>query len=198
MNKEQLETLGLNEEQIKEVFRLNGIAVNNAKAELDTKIVEVETLQGQLKIANKEIEDFKDLDVEGIKKASQEYKKKYETAQLQAQEDLEKVKFDHEIESAIRDSKARNITAVKALLDINELKDSKNRTEDIKNALMKTKEENDFLFSDAAPTGTGGSLGNTGNKNNPSITKEDFDNMNYTDKVELYNKNIDLYKDLSK
>lgn len=197
MNKEQLVELGLDEDQIKEVFRLNGIAVNNAKGDLDTKETELASLRTQLEEANTQIDGFKDLDVEGIKAATEEYKTKFEEAKIKAEQDIEALKFEHELEGAIRDSKAKNVKAVKALLDIDNLKGSNNRVDDIKAALEATKADNDYLFKDEAPQGTGGSLGNTG-KNGASITKEDFENMEYTDKVALYNKNIELYKELSK
>ena len=68
MTKEELKALGLNDKQISEVFKLNGVAVNNAKGdlatketELETKDTEIKTLQRQLETANKEIESFKKL-----------------------------------------------------------------------------------------------------------------------------------------
>lgn len=198
MKKEQLTEIGLTEEQITEVFRLNGLAINAVKAELDTKEAEVETLQGQLETANKEIEGFKGLDVEGIKAKADEYKTKYEQAELEAKEKLEKIEFNHELENAIRDSKARNITAVKALLDIENLKNSNNRLEDINKAIESTKEANDYLFESEQARGTGGSLGNGGKGTGKSITKEEFDKLSYKERVELFNKQPEIYKTLKK
>lgn len=146
MTKEQLEKLGLDEEQIKEVFKLNGKAVENAKGDLSSKEQTIETLQSQLKVANDEIEKFKDLDVDEIKSRAEDYKEKFEQAQAEAEEKLETLKFEHQLENAIRDSDARNIKAVKALLDVETLKDSKEQSEDIKAALESVKKENDFLF----------------------------------------------------
>lgn len=159
MTKEELEKLGLTEEQIKNVFVINGKDIEKAKGELATKKTELETLQGQLITANKEIEGFKNLDVEGIKKAAEDYKTKFEEAEIEAKEELEKIQFEHELENAIRDSKAKNVKAVKALLDVEDLKDSKNRSDDIKQAIEATKTENDYLFGGSDPEGTGGSLG---------------------------------------
>ena len=82
MTKEELKALGLNDKQISEVFKLNGVAVNNAKGdlatketELETKDTEIKTLQRQLETANKEIESFKELDIEEIKQRAEDYKK---------------------------------------------------------------------------------------------------------------------------
>lgn len=159
MTKEELKKLGLDEEQIKEVFRLNGIAVNNAKKELETLETEAKTLQGQLEAANKEIESFKDLDLEGIKQAAEDYKTKFEEAEAKAKKELEEIQFEHELEGMARDFKAKNIKAALALLDKEELKESKNRKDDMKKAFESISEENSYLFGDDAPKGTGGSLG---------------------------------------
>lgn len=159
MTKEELLALGLTEEQIPGVFKINGIDVEKAKGDLETKETELKTLQGQLDIANKQIEDFKDLDVEKIKQAAEDYKIKFEDAEKKSKEEIEKLQFEHELEGAIRDSKAKNVKAVKALLDIESLKGSNNRANDIKLAIEATRTENDYLFGEMDPEGTGGSLG---------------------------------------
>lgn len=204
MTKEQLEALGLNEEQIAEVFKLNGIAVNNAKGdlaaketELETKTKEVETLQGQLETANTEIESYKEMDVEAIKAAADDYKTKYEAAKTEAEKEIESLKFEHSLESALNKAGAKNVKAAKALLNIEELKDSKNIDVDIETAITTLKESDDYLFGQSDPQGTGGSLGNGGKGTGKSITKEEFDKMSYSEKVELYNKDQELYKELT-
>lgn len=160
MKRDFLEGLGIDKENIDKIMTENGKDIEGVKTNLSTKEQEVSTLRTQLDNANKEIEGFKDLDVEGIKKASEEYKAKFEEAQTQAEKEILNLKFEHELEGAIRDSKAKNIKAVKALLDIDTLKESTNRVEDIKKALETTKIENDFLFGEVTPGGTGGSQGN--------------------------------------
>ncbi|HSH35761.1 phage scaffolding protein [Schnuerera sp.] len=146
MTKEQLEALGLNEEQIKEVFKLNGIAVNNAKADYETIKAEKETLEEQLETANKEIESYKEMDIEGIKKAAEDYKIKFETAQTEAQKELEKIKFNHALENALKGAKAKNVKAVKALLDLEGLKLNEDKIIGLDEQLESIKTENDYLF----------------------------------------------------
>lgn len=196
MTKEQLLALGITEEQIGEIFKLHGLVVNPIKQELDTKETELTTLQGQLTTANKQIEDFKDLNVEEIQKKVEDYKKDYEALEVKAKQDLDSVKFEHTLELALKDAKAKNVKAVKALLDTDSLKESKNREEDIKAAIKATSEENDYLFEDIKPPGTGGSMGNTGNKNKTTITKDQFDQMGYKERIELKSKDSELYNTL--
>src|SRR5699024_8703533 len=89
----------------------NGKDIENAKgdvskleAEIKRKDKELETLQGQLKKANQQIEEIKDMDIDAIQKAADDYKEKYETAKAEVVEELEKIKTErkrvrnHEIE----------------------------------------------------------------------------------------------------
>lgn len=155
MTKEQLLELGLSEEQIKEVFRLNGIAVNNAKDEAETIKAENERLKEQLEKANTAIEEFKEMDIEGIKAAADEYKAKYEETENKYKEELEKIKFNHALDKALAKAKARNTKAVRALLDLDNLKLTDDKILGLDEQLEKIKEENDYLFevedTDPAP-----------------------------------------------
>lgn len=196
MKREFLKKLGLTDEQIDKIMGENGKDVEKAKGDLSTKETELASAKEQLGTANSKIEEFKEMDVEGIKAAADDYKTKYEEAQNKAKDELEKLQFEHQLENAIRDSKAKNVKAVKALLDIEALKNSNNQIEDINQAIKATKEENDYLFGDNEPTGTGGSLGGGQKGKQTSISKEKFNKMGYKEKVNLYNTQPELYKQL--
>ena len=56
------------------------------------------------------------------------------------------IEFNSALDAALTASKARNSKVVKALLDLDKLKTSKNHTEDIKAVLEALKAENDYLF----------------------------------------------------
>ena len=61
------------------------------------------------------------------------------------------MEFSSALDSALGASKARNSKAVRALLDIDALKASKNQTEDIRKAIEAVKAENDYLFESSEP-----------------------------------------------
>lgn len=61
------------------------------------------------------------------------------------------MEFNSVLDSAISASGARNSKAVKALLEIEALKGSKNQEDDIKKAIEAVKTENDFLFGADEP-----------------------------------------------
>lgn len=63
-----------------------------------------------------------------------------------------KLAMDYEIDGLMRDFGARNLKAVKALLDIAAAEESEDFSLSLKNQLEKLKEENGYLFgSDKAP-----------------------------------------------
>lgn len=188
MEREFLKELGLEKEQIDSVMTENGKDIEKAKGDLESKKTKVENLEEQLATANKEIEDFKELDIEEIKKRAEDYKTKFETAQTEADEKLEEVKFQHALENTLKESKARNTKAVKALLDIEGLKFNDGKIIGLEDQLETIKEENDYLFDIeeegeekpgfTRPNGKGKSIGNK----NP-FSKEGF---NLTEQGRLF------------
>ena len=121
MNREDLKEQGLSKEQIDYVMKENGKDIE-AMRDLE---VENGNLNEQLKEANSTIKDFKDLDVDKIQKAADDYKQKFEQAQEEAKKQVEQLKFDHKLESVLGEHKARNTKAVKALLDTESMKTKK-------------------------------------------------------------------------
>ena len=162
MTKEELLALGLTEEQITELFKINGKDVEKAKGDLTAKETELASTKEQLKTANTEIESYKSMDGEGVKKAADDYKAKYEAAETKAKEELETLKFNHAIENALGAANAKNVKAVKALLNIEGLKLNGEEIVGLKEQIDNLKKDNDYLFGETDPAGTGGSLGNGG------------------------------------
>lgn len=70
--------------------------------------------------------------------------------------------------------------------------------EGLKEQLEGLQENKAYLFKQEGPTGTGGSLGNKAKDNNTTtITKEDFSQMGYRERVKLFNDDPETYKKLS-
>ncbi len=203
MKREFLKELGLEDEVIDKIMAENGKDIENAKgdvskleAEVKTKEKELETLQGQLKKANEQIEEFKDMDIDAIQKAADDYKEKYKTAKTEAEEELEKIKFEYALDKALGQAKARNSKAVKALVDVDKLKLVDDKILGLNEQLEEIKKENDFLFeSEKKETPT---IVKPGSYQPEGITKEDFKDMGYLERVKLKQKDKNLYEQLSK
>lgn len=67
----------------------------------------------------------------------------------QLEKQTEEYKFDTALNGAIRDLNGRSITAIRSLIDVGALKESKDLTADIAKALEACKTENPWAFADA-------------------------------------------------
>lgn len=116
------------------------------KDKYTAKETELALVKDQIANANKQIEDFKKLDVDGIKAAAEKYKAEYEAAQLKYQADIEKMQFDYAVEKALGEAKAKNIKAVRALLDLGSLKLVGEDLVGLKDQIDKVSAEAPYLF----------------------------------------------------
>lgn len=194
MKREFLKELGLTDEQVDKVMTENGKDIEKAKGDLAAKETELEEVKGQLEAANKQIEEFREMDIESIKQAAEEYKEKFEQAEIDAQEKLEALQFEHNLERQIVAAKAKNVKAVKALLDIDTLRKSKNQSEDIKAAIKAVQKDNDYLFGESGKP----NIFAGGNPNGGSVDKNPFSKeyFNLTEQGKLLRENPELAKQL--
>lgn len=149
MKRKFLEELGLTKEQIDSIIDENGKDIENAKSEVTTVKSELEQVRTQLKEANITIEGFKDYDQ--VKSQVEEYKTKYEKSTLEYESRIADMQLSSSIDTVINSLGGRNIKAIKALLDIESLKKSKNRDADIKSAIETCQKENSYLFGSDEP-----------------------------------------------
>lgn len=194
MKREFLKELGLTDEQVDKVMTENGKDIEKAKGDLAAKETELEEVKGQLEAANKQIEEFREMDIESIKQAAEEYKAKFEQTEKDAQEKLEALQFEYSLEREIAAAKAKNVKAVKALLDIDTLRKSKNQSEDIKAAIKAVQKDNDYLFGESGKP----SIFAGGNPNGGSVDKNPFSKeyFNLTEQGKLLRENPELAKQL--
>jgi hypothetical protein len=94
------------------------------------------------------------MDINGLKSSLEEWKVKAESAQKEADDKLSKMKFDYLINGALSSAKAKNITAAKALLDMESLKLEGDEVYGLIEQISRLKKESAFLFEgeqDKAP-----------------------------------------------
>ena len=175
-------TPGVVKEVIDKIMAENGkdIAAEQKKAEKitqerDSYKLKAESLETQVNDANAEIQKFKDMDIDGIKQAADDWKTKAEKAKSDADAQISEMKFDYALTAALTGAKARNSKAVKALLDMDGLKLNDGKIIGLDEQLSQIKEENGFLFEsdEPAPTivkGTNGGSGGIGGKKPSEMT----------------------------
>lgn len=124
MKREFLKGLGLTDEQIDSIMAENGKDIEKHKAATDKSNQEIETLKteltgikSQLNDANTQIQGFKDMDIEGIKKSADEWKTKYESDTAALKQEMEKKEYDFNIEKFISSYEFTSDFAKKAFVE---------------------------------------------------------------------------------
>ncbi len=67
------------------------------KDKFDTKETEIVNLKQQLDNANKQIDDFKEMDIDSIKKTAADYKEKFEQVQKEADTKIKEMQYDSDL-----------------------------------------------------------------------------------------------------
>lgn len=182
MKKEDLVKLGLNDEQIAEIFKMNGQDIEKLKTDNTVLTTEKANLETQLNAANKAIDDFKNINVDDIRQEAEQYKTQYTELKAKHEEEINDLKSNHAIDSALLKSKAKNAKAVKALLDLEQLKSSKNFEKDLETQINGLIESDSYLF-DSISDNVEGATGGVGDVVPPQ------ENMTYSQMLEFLEKN---------
>lgn len=146
MKREFLEELKLEKEVIDKIMAENGKDIEAEKQKLTTKQTELDGLKTQLTEANKQIESFKGMDIEGIKKAADDWKAKAETAEAEAQKKIAELQFDYALETELTKAGARNPKTIRALLNMDGLKNVDGNIVGLKDQIEKLKTDESYLF----------------------------------------------------
>ncbi len=147
MKTEDLKTKGLTDEQITYVMAENGKDIareQNAKTTAEKELANTKVL---LDDANKQIDSFKGMDIEAIKKSAEEYKTKYEEADKKSKEDLAELKKSHAIDLALLNTHhAKNVKSVKANLNLENIKLDGDKLIGFDDQIELLKESDSYLF----------------------------------------------------
>ena len=128
MTRKQLEDLGLTKEQADSIMKINGDDIENAKGTAATEIknlqTEVEGLKTQVGDRDKQLETLKASagDNADLKKQIEDLQTENATAKANHESELNQLKIDFAVEKALTGAKAKNIKAVKPLLELNDAK----------------------------------------------------------------------------
>ena len=201
--KELLKAQSLTDEQINNITakmkeeKIYTTSLENADERYTKLKGQKADLDEQIKTANTTIEDLKknNKDNEALQKAIQEHETTIENLKKEsAQKD-----FNYALDSVLKDNKCKNTKALKALLDLDNIKFNEGKLEGLEGQLTALKESDGYLFdtSNPAPGNTGG----TGNHPRVgggagAVTKADLMKMPYSKRVEFYNNNKEEFNRL--
>lgn len=196
MTKEELKTLGLNDEQIEKVVEDYGknyvpkSQFNQKNEELKQAKESLTTMQSDIEALKKDNADNAELSKQIDELNAAQLKREAEyTAQIQ------KMELDGIVERTLLSSKVKNAKAVRALLDLEDAKVKDGTIKGLDDQLTKLKESDPYLFeSDSKPTGVTpgephGGQGSTG------ITQEQFNKMGYLQRAKLKEDDPNAYSE---
>jgi len=110
--------------------------------------------KASLEEANKAIEGFKAMDIDGIKKAADEWKTKFEKAEKDAAGKIDSLNFEYSLDKALLGHKVKDIDMFKVKLNRDKLKRKDNTIEGLNEQIEELKKSHSFIFdieSDSPP-----------------------------------------------
>lgn len=137
---------GITDEQLNWLMQENGADINREKSAATALQTQLTAAQAQLKTAQDGLAAF-----DG-KKKPEEYEAELAKLQADLKAQADGFAFDNALDTAILGKKGRSIKAVRALLDVDSLKGSADRSADIAKALDEAAKANPWAFGEDAPT----------------------------------------------
>ena len=191
--KKKLLELGMEQAEIDELVKeaLNGYI---AKEEYDILQGQVKVHEDKAKELSKTVKELqKDVDAsEALKLKLDDLEGKLSSKD----KEIEKVKFDFKLEAKMKEVGAKNIKAIKALIDMEQVKLEDGELVGFDTQIEALKESDSYLFEEVGK----GTLGSAGNhkRDNGANTKNPFskEHFNLTEQSKLFIENPTLAKQL--
>lgn len=137
---------GITDEQLNWIMQENGADINREKSVATALQTQLDNANAQLKTAQDGLKAFDGVDVAGLQEQVTKLK-----ADMKAQ--AESFAFDNALNAAIMSKKGRSVKAVRALLDLDALKGSADRSTDIAKALDDAAKANPWAFGEGQAAG---------------------------------------------
>lgn len=138
---------GITDEQLNWVMQANGEDINREKSAAAALQTQLDNANAQLKTAQDGLKAF-----EG-KKKPEEYEAELAKVKAEMKAQADGFAFDNALNTAIMGKKGRSVKAVRALLDVDALKGSTDRSTDIAKALDDAAKANPWAFGEDGAAG---------------------------------------------
>lgn len=191
MQRKFLEDLGLEKEIIDKIMDENGSDLEKNKAKLEAQR---DNYKSQLETAQNALKEFEGVDVKNLQEKINTLNDELRRKDTEYTQKIADMEFNSVLDGVISSSGAKNSKAVKALLDLESLKASKNQADDIKQALEAVKTNNDYMFESKEPIKN--PVKDTGSTKITGITKEAFKEMSYSERLKIKQSDPKKYQEL--
>ncbi|MFQ3906189.1 phage scaffolding protein [Staphylococcus sp. Mo2-7] len=161
--REDLRGIGIDDEKIEGIMSLHGQEIQSFKdkvSQKDSKLKELQTTVDSYKEDNEqkdnELKDLQEKAKNGddLQQTISDLRQANQEKEEQRQNEVKELNFNHSLENKLRDSGARNIKAVRALLESDNLKfnDEDNEVIGLQDQLEKLRESDSYLFVETSNT----------------------------------------------
>lgn len=182
------------DKQIKVANLGNGDYVSKSK--YDTLQNDLQNQKDLLKTANAEIDSYKSMDIDAIKKSAEDYKTKFETAEKDYQAKITQMEYDNKLDKYVGTLNLKNDIYKKEVISRIKEKELKFDGDTLlggEELVKGFKEEYAEAFNDAKPKP---SFADETPGDTATITKEAFNKMSYKERVALKSEQPNIYKNL--
>jgi hypothetical protein len=161
---EQLEAKLKDNKEVKLANLASGGYVDKKK--FDDKVTELETANGTIKGLRETVAKFDGVDVEALKKATEDWETKYNA-------DIAGLKLDNAVSMALAEAKAKNPKLAKAALDMSIVKLDGDKLVGLSEQLENLRKTDSYLFEEMPGEGSGARM-NTGGHHGTNNNTENF------------------------
>lgn len=198
MKREEITALGITDKDVLDkIMALHGADIEKQKGTLSTITTDRDDLKAKLEDANKQIEQFKTLDVDSIQKAADEWKAKYEKEKADRDAADSARTYDDAANAALSDVKFSSKAAKSAFiatLKEKQLKIDGGKLIGFDDVLKQAQTDDPTAFASDKPKPqfTDPITGNP-----VEVTKEAFQKMTYMEKLKIKTEQPEIYKGLT-
>ena len=164
-------------------------------AEYDKQAGKLSQALDKLKTAEDGLKGFEGIDLAELKGQISQLQEQLSQKDAEYAEKVANMEFDALLTSAVTAAKGKNAKAIRALLDVDALKASKNQEADIQSALEALQKDNEYLFDSGKAPLPNIVLPSKG-ETSPTVTKESFAKMGYRERLAIKKDNPELYEQL--
>ncbi len=160
---------GITDEQLNWIMQENGADINREKSAATALQAQLDNANAQLKTAQDGLAAF-----DG-KKKPEEYEAELAKLKADMKAQAEGFAFDNALDAAILGKKGRSVKAVRALLDLDALKGSADRSSDIAKALDDAAKANPWAFGEDSEKRSAGTYSTGAEHGDPMHGEDDTD-----------------------
>lgn len=201
MKRDFLKELELTDEQINAIMKEHGKTVNDVKGQADkadSLESQIEDYQQQIKDRDEQLKELQESAKgnEDLQKQIQDLQSKNEEVAKEWEQKLAQQRKESKLELALKDAKARNPRAVKALLDSDKISLDGDNLIGLEEQLNSLKESDSYLFGENEPQGLKGRQPHNSDPNKGQQVNKKFGEMTSEERLQLKQEDPNRYQNM--